>query len=151
MTRSLMAALVTLAAGMMGLVGSGTARAQSLPNPTIQEVLVKASLLTFNDANVTGIYTVMHAKMSKPFRDQYTPDKLKQVFKAFQDAHIDFDLIAAKPIVPTADAAIKNGVLMLRGYFDTSPSRVSYELDFIMSEGEWKLSNINVKVKPPGE
>jgi hypothetical protein len=148
MKRLLIAALVTFAANA---AGAGMALAQSLPNANLQEILIKSSLLTFNDANVTGIYTVLHAKLSKPFRDQFTADKLKAVFKPFNDAHIDFDLIVNKPIVPTAEATIKNGVLMLRGYFDTSPSRVTYELDFLMSEGEWKMSNLNVKVKPPGE
>jgi hypothetical protein len=148
MKRLLLTALVSLVAGLLAVA---PVSAQTMPNAVAQEILVKASLLTFNDANVTGIYTVLHAKLSKPFRDQFAPDKLKQVFKAFSEQKIDFDLIAAKPLVPTAEAQIKNGVLMLRGYFDTSPSRVTYELDFMISEGEWKLSNLNVKVKPPGE
>jgi hypothetical protein len=134
------------------LLVAGPALAQGLPNPTMQEILVKASLLTFNDANVTGNYTVLHAKLSKPFRDQYSPEKLKEGFKVFADNHVDFDLIAAKPIVPTSEAKIDDkGVLMLRGYFDTTPSRVNYDLNFIRSEGEWKLLDINVRVRPPGQ
>lgn len=134
------------------LLFASVALAQGLPNPTVQEILVKASLLTFNDANVTGNYTVLHAKLSKPFRDQFSPEKLQQTFKPFADAHIDFDLIVARPIVPTSEAQINSdGVLMLRGYFDTTPSRVTYDLDFIRSEGEWKLSKLNVRVKPPGQ
>ncbi len=156
MKRLLMIAVITLAAGLAGIASAllvaGSALAQGLPNPTMQEILVKTSLLTFNDANVTGNYTVLHAKLSKPFRDQASPEKLKQAFKAFADQRIDFDLIAAKPIVPTSEAQINNnGVLMLRGYFDTTPSRVTYELDFLLSEGEWKLADINVRVKPPGQ
>ena len=42
-----------------------------------------------------------------------------------------------------------NGRLMLKGYFDTTPSRVNYDLDFVMSDGEWKLIRINVDVKKP--
>jgi hypothetical protein len=156
MKRLSMIAIMTLAAGMAGIAGmsliAGSALAQEVPNATMQEILVKTSLLTFNDANVTGNYTVLHAKLSKPFRDQITPEKLKQSFKSFADQHVDFDLIAAKPIVPTSEAKINSsGVLMLRGYFDTTPSRVTYELDFLRSEGEWKLISINVKVRPPGQ
>ena len=156
MKRLSMIAIMTLAAGMAGIAGmsliAGSALAQEVPNATMQEILVKTSLLTFNDANVTGNYTVLHAKLSNPFRDQITPEKLKQSFKSFADQHVDFDLIAAKPIVPTSEAKINSsGVLMLRGYFDTTPSRVTYELDFLRSEGEWKLISINVKVRPPGQ
>lgn len=140
-------------AGIVGtLLIANAAFAQGVPNPTMQEILVKASLLTFNDANVTGNYTVLHGKLSKPFRDQVSVEKLKENFKGFADGHIDFDLIAAKPIIPTSEAKVTDkGILMLRGYFDTKPNRVSYELDFIPSDGEWKLLNLGVKVKPPGQ
>lgn len=145
MKRLLTIASVALAAG---LAAPGPAAAQSLPLPTpvVEEVMVKTSLLTFNDANLTGNYTVMYARMAKPFRDRFTADTLKQAFKAFAGKHID--IIAAKPIVPTSEAKFaSNGSLMLRGYFDTTPSRLSYELDFAVSEGEWKLVAIDVKVR----
>ena len=126
--------------------------AQKPPAPELQEVLIKASLLTFNDANVTGNYTVLHAKLSKPFRDQFTPEKLKEGFKAFRDGNIDFDIVVAKPPVLTEEVKVDdNGRLALRGYFDTRPSRVHYDLAFIMSEGEWKLINLSVNVKPVEE
>jgi opacity protein-like surface antigen len=126
----------------------GVAHAQKVPDATLQEILIKVSLLTFNDANVTGNYTVLHAKLSKPFRDQFPPEKLKDIYKAFNEKHIDFDLIAARPPVPAEEAKIDDrGILMLKGYFDTKPSRVNYDLGFIMSDGEWKLVKLNVDVK----
>ena len=133
-------------AGIM--LATSPAFAQKPPDAFTQEVLIKASLLTFNDANVTGNYTVMHAKLSKPFRDSFPPERLKEVFKVFHDKKIDFDLIAAKQPIASKPAAVNdNGVLMLHGHFDTTPSRVNYELDFIMSDGEWKLIRINVQLK----
>ena len=128
-------------------LAAGSASAQALPSPAEQEVLVKTTLLTFNDANLTGNYTVLNAKLSKPFRDQFDADKLKVTFKDFVDKHIDLDVIAAKPIVPTGDAKIdSNGVLLLDGYFDTAPKKVKYDLKFIRSEGEWKAVGINVNI-----
>jgi hypothetical protein len=123
-----------------------------VPSPLLQEILIKTSLLTLNDANLTGNYTVLHAKLAKPFREQFNPDRLKQVFKPFADKKLDLGPIAAKPPIATADTLIDNrGALVLRGYFDTSPSRVYYEFDFIPSENEWKPIKLNVNVKPPGE
>jgi hypothetical protein len=129
----------------------GPAHAQDkLPSATQQEVLIKAALLTLNDANVTGNYTVLHAKLGKPFRDMITPDKLKQAFKSFADQKVDWDLIAAKSPVATSESKIDNrGALVLRGYFDTRPSRLNYELDYMPSEGEWKPVMLNVKLKQP--
>jgi len=142
MKRFLMIATMALAAGI-----AGPAEAQGLPTPLVEEVLVKTSLLTFNDANITGNYTVMYAKMGKPFRDRFSVDDLKQGFKSFAGRHID--LIAAMPIVRTSEPKIAgNGALVLHGYFDTSPSRLSYELNLAPSDGEWKLIAIDVKIRP---
>jgi len=146
MKRLLTIAILALAAAGMTVPGSAVGQSLPLPTPMVEEVLVKTSLLTFNDANLTGNYAVMHAKMAKPFRDKFGADALKQAFKVFAGGHID--LIAAKPIVPTSEAKFNNnGWLMLRGYFDTAPTRLNYELDFAVSEGEWKLINIDVKIK----
>ena len=146
------ALFVAGALALAPLVVAGPALALKPPVPELQEVLIKASLMSFNDANVTGNYAVLHAKLSKPFRDQFTPEKLKQTFKPFVDAHIDFDVVVAKPPVATDEVRIDDdGRLMLRGYFDTQPSRVHYDLAFVMSEGEWKLIRLNVNVKKAGE
>ena len=111
----------------------------------MQEMLIKSTLLTFNDANVTANYTVLHAKMSKPFRDQFPPDRLKTAFKDFSDKHIDIALIAAKIPVPDMPASINDdGVLTLEGHFDTSPKKLKYILGYIMSDGEWKPIRLKV-------
>jgi hypothetical protein len=151
------AASVMRRAGMCATVAGALllspARAEDrIPSPFSQEVLIKASLLSLNDANVTGNYTVLHAKLAKPFREQFSPDKLKQAFKDFADKKIDFEIVVAKPPIPVKDALVdERGALQLRGYFDTTPSRVIYELDFIASEGEWKAIKLNVDIKPVGE
>jgi len=131
-------------------VSASAAWAQKVPGAELQEVLIKTSLLSFNDANVTGNYAVLHAKVSKPFRDQFPPDKLTEIFKEFRDKHIDFDIIAAKkPINAEEPKVSDNGVLSIKGYFDTTPSRVNYDLAFVLSDGEWKLIKIDVNLKKP--
>ena len=79
---------------------------QKVPGAELQEVLIKAALLSFNDANVTGNYAVFHAKLSKPFRDQFPPEKLAEIFKEFRDKRIDFDIIAAKKPIGTEEPKI---------------------------------------------
>src|SRR5262249_14055044 len=120
-----------------------------VPNPFSQEVLIKTSLLTLNDANVTGNYAVLHAKLAKPFREQFTPDKLKQAFKEFADKKIDFEVVAAKAPIASKDSQIDDkGVLHLNGFFDAVSAHVVYDLDFVPSEGEWKATKLEVNVKP---
>ena len=45
-----------------------------MPSPFVQEVLVKSILVTLNDAVASDNFTVFHAKLSKPFRDQFPPE-----------------------------------------------------------------------------
>ena len=140
---------IALAVLMLALFAA-QASAQKVPHTTVQEILIKTSLLTFNDANVTGNYEVFHAKLSKPFRDQFAPDKLAEAFKGFRDQHINLDLIAAKAPISVEEPKVDDdGRLTLKGYFDTTPSRVNYNLAFIMSDAEWKLVSINVDLKKP--
>jgi hypothetical protein len=121
----------------------------TVPSAVMQEILIKTSMLTLNDANLTGNYTVLHAKLAKAFRDQFSPDRLKQAFKSFADQKIDFGLIATKPPVATSESKIDSrGALLLRGYFDTRPTRVLYDLNFLPSEGEWRPIKLNFDVKP---
>jgi hypothetical protein len=133
------------------LVTASSAMAQNkVPGERALEALVKATLLTWNDANVTGNYTVFHAKLSKPFRDQFPPDRLKQIFKKFADKDIDIDVVAAlKPVYEPAPAIDGDGKLVVNGYFPTEPMRVIFALEFIPSDGEWKLIGINVKTDNP--
>ena len=122
----------------------------TVPPPVLQEILIKTTLLTFNDANLTGNYTVLHDKLAKLFRDKITPDGLKAAFKSIADQKADLGLISAMPPVASSEAKINaaRGSLELRGYFATKPSRVTHELDFLPSEGQWKPALIDVRIRP---
>jgi hypothetical protein len=132
---------------MTGAVVTPTLAENTMPSGVDQEVLIKSSLLTLNDANLTGNYAVLHDKLSKPFRDQFSADKLKNIFKDFADKHIDIAVVAAKPVTPGgAEKIDEDGVLKLEGTIVVSDTRtVSYNLKFIPSEGEWKLVGLDVK------
>lgn len=122
--------------------------AADAPNDDEQEILVKTSLMTFNDANLTGNYTVLHAKASKPFRDQITPEKLADGFKAFRAQKVDLSSIVADDIDTSKEAKINSdGVLHLEGRFKDNSKRIRYDLNFVYEEGAWKLLGINVKYK----
>jgi hypothetical protein len=135
------------------LIFGGAALAQTrVPGERALEALVKGALLTFNDANVTGNYTVFHAKLSKPFRQQFTVERLKETFKTFAEKDIDFDVIAAyKPVYEPAPVVDGDGRLRVKGYFPTEPARVVFDLGFVPSDGEWKLISINVKTERASE
>jgi hypothetical protein len=132
------------------LLLSAPAAAQSkVPSARPLEALVKGSLMSLNDANLTGDYRVFHARLSEPFRKQYTPERLKATFKEFNEKNVDIDIVTAMTPTYEQPAFVDGeGKLLVRGFFPTEPSRVSFEMDFINGEGEWKLIRINVRVSP---
>ena len=83
------------AAAVALLVAASPTRAHALnmPSPFVQEVLIKSILVTLNDAVASDNFTVLHAKISKPFRDQFPPEKLRNVFKDLVEKHAVFDAI----------------------------------------------------------
>ena len=135
-------------AALLALAWSPAALAITMPSDEDQQVLIRISLLTFNDANLTGNYTVLQERSSKPFRDQLSADQLKGSFKEFVDKQIDLTDIAIKPAKPSQESKIDDdGILLLAGTIAmTASSTVTYTLKFIQSEGRWKIIGLNVKL-----
>jgi len=146
-----MTTIVRMLAVMALMLVASLAQAQNkVPSERALEALVKTTLLTFNDANVTGNYEVFHAKLSKPFREQFPVERLARRFQEFNKKHVDFDIVAAlKPSYDPAPKVDDDGKLLVKGYFPTEPLQVHFNLEFIPSDGEWKLISINVKVGDP--
>ena len=139
-----------LVAAVLALIALCPVKALALdmPGPSAQEVLVKSILVTLNDAVASDNFTILHAKISKPFREQFPPDKLRAVFKDLVEKHAVFDAIVAQKMIFDEDARIdEQGVLKLKGRFQTAPKQVKYQLGFIESEGAWKLSGVSIDIE----
>jgi len=139
-----------LAAAVLALIALSALKAVALdmPGPSAQKVLVKSVLVTLNDTVVTDNFTILHAKISKPFRDQFPLEKLRAVFKDLVEKHAVFDAVVAEKMIADEDAKIdEKGVLKLKGHFLTTPKQVRYELGFIQSEGMWKLSGVAIDIE----
>lgn len=134
------------------LLAAPPALAQNrVPAPKPLEALIKGSLISLNDANLTGDYRVFHARLSDPFRRQYTPEKLKQSFREFNEKNVDIDIITAMAPVYEQPPYVDGGKLVVRGHFPTEPTRVTFEMDFVPTDGEWKLIRIQVRVGPSAD
>lgn len=146
-----MSMITRLIAALVLFLAVSSAQAQNkVPSEFTLEVLVKTSLLSFNDANVTGNYAVLHAKLSKPFRQEFPPERLKEAFKEFSEKDIDIEVVAAlKPSYDPPPSIDSEGKLVVKGYFLTEKTRINFDLAFIPSDGEWKLIRIKVKLGTP--
>src|ERR1700704_1670734 len=99
--RAVRAALVAASLLMLPAVdpsGIEQALAQAqrpVPSPMEIEVLVKAALLQFNDANLSGNYDVMYALMSEDSKKAGSAQRLRDAFAAFREQKIDISVVAA--------------------------------------------------------
>ena len=106
--------------------------------------------MTFNDANVTGNYSVLLAKASKQFQSSLSTDKLSEAFKTYRDQNLNLekifmmaDLLESKPAEIDDD-----GVLHLLGSLKDDQTSLRYSLKFIQNNAVWKLLAIDIHYKP---
>jgi len=104
--------------------------------------------LRFNDANLSGNYSVLRDRASRQFREQNSLSKVSGAFKVFRDLGINLEEVITRDIQPDEDGETAHGgILRLSGFMDLSQYRMKYELRYVNDGGEWKLLSINVDVK----
>ncbi len=107
--------------------------------------LVRATLLTLNDANRSGNYTVLRDLAAPDFQAKNTAADLAQDFADLRRRN--FDLFAVALLAPqfaAAPALDANGLLRLKGFFATRPSQINFDLAFQNVSGHWRLIAIAV-------
>ena len=141
-------AALTLIAAVMMLAIFAPANAASLPSDDEQEVLIRTTLMTFNDANMTANYSVLHAKASKEVQAQLSIEKLFDTFKPFRTNQLFFEDIIYEDYDSYEDAKMDDeGALVLAGVFKTDSIRVKYRLRFVKNDAAWKWLGINADVQ----
>lgn len=119
--------------------------AADIPSEREQDVMIRSTLATFNDANMTNNYTVMMAKASRQLQTQVTAEKLQTIFVSFRDKQMFFEDISTAARESSEAAKIdEEGVLVLTGTLKTDEMKVKYRLRFVQNAKVWKLLGINV-------
>lgn len=126
------------------------AYAIDLPTDDEQDVLVRTTLMTFNDANITGNYSVLLAKASKQFREQMTVEKLTAAFESFRSKKLFFEGIITDDYESQQKAKLDSeGALVLAGEFKNDDVQLKYKLRFAQDSDAWKVIGIDVDAKKP--
>ena len=120
------------------------------PSVEQQDILVRSALMTFNDANATGNYSVLFAKASKQFQSSLSTDKLSEAFKIYRDQNLNLEkMIITADLLESKPADIDDdGVLHLVGSLKDAQASLRYELKFVQNNAVWKLIGIDVHYKP---
>jgi hypothetical protein len=124
-----------------------------IPSDDKLQTLVKTTFLDFGDAVQSGDFEDFHKKTAKVWRDDSSPEKLADAFKAFVDDKENYNFKkAVTPMdatftpAPAIDKVSGIDALVVKGYYPTKPQRANFELKYTMDDGTWKLIGINIKV-----
>jgi hypothetical protein len=125
--------------------------------PTVEQVLylIRSTLLTLNDANRSGNYSVLRDLAAPDFQVRNTAADLAQIFADLRRRN--FDLFAVALVAPQLTAAPTidaNRMLRLTGIFPTRPRQINFDLTFQVVGGQWRLFGIAVatpEAAPPAQ
>jgi hypothetical protein len=133
----------------LSLAAAIAARAADIPEKADLISMTESSVLSFGKAVKKKDFSGFYEDIASVWQKQTTAEKLEELFKDFLDKGIDLPAaIKEKEPVFNQPAAINSdGVLMIKGYYPTTPNRVIFQLKYLQEEDEWKLVGIDVNLK----
>ncbi len=113
------------------------------------EFLTRSVLLTLNDANRTGNYTVLRDVSAPSFRERNSAADLAQIFSELRRARLDLGVAAVmSPELDGAPSLEAERRLRLKGSYPTAPNRIVFDLVFEAVGGHWLLHGISMSTRP---
>lgn len=136
-------------AELAGKSPAATAPAPPLPDGPALNILIRRTLLTLNDANLSGNYTVLHDLAAPGFRTANDPAKLATIFAKLRNSKMDFaPIVYFDPKLVRQPEITKAGLLRVSGFMPTRPQQVNFDMLFQQVSGRWRLFGIAVNTSP---
>lgn len=135
--------------------GNSTSSSDSeMPDDSLLNALVKETTADFALAISTEDFSDLYEKASTDFKQTYTLDQTKNVFKDFIDKKRLISPILAKAIAmdpeysPQPSIRTEKGlsILVTTGKYDTKPVPTRFEYEYVKRGGEWKMLKLVVKL-----
>jgi hypothetical protein len=110
-------------------------------------MLIRTSLLSLNDAFITGNYTVFRDLLAPTVRDGNTAARISQVYAPFAAKGIDLAGVAILAPNLTEPPAIDQGNrLIVKGVFPGNPSPLIFALTMEPVAGRWRVRDLAIDV-----
>ncbi len=124
--------------------------APSIPDADTVVILLRASLLSLNDALQTGNFTVLRDQAAPSFRDLNNPARLAGIFAPLAERRLDLLPVAiVAPRLTDIPALDPSGRLRLKGNFPTQPEQINFDLTYEWAESRWKIFGLSVATAAP--
>jgi len=110
-------------------------------------LLLRATLLTLNDAVQSGNFTVLRDVAAPSFRDANSAARLGASFNDLSQRGIDLSPVAILAPQLTDAPAIdpQTGMLRIKGTFPGQPVRINFDVIYQPVAGRWRLFGLSVQ------
>ncbi len=117
-----------------------------VPDEDEVKTLTENSLTSFGKGVKKKDFSKFYDDIAVVWQKQTSPEKLKELFKDFLDKDVDLPAIVKEkePVFNHPAEIGENDVLVIKGYYPTTPHRVIFTLKYLQEEDEWKLVGITV-------
>jgi hypothetical protein len=107
--------------------------------------LIRGSVISLNQANMTGDYSVLRGIGAPGFQNANTPGRLAANFAELRARQLDLAPVAViEPRLFRPAALDAQGFLRVTGYFPSRPEQVNFDLAYQFVSGQWSLFGIGV-------
>ena len=118
-----------------------------VPHVAVLRKMIHIHMAALSNAIVTNNFSVLRALGTPKFQDANTAEVLVETFSPFRQNNLDISAVAIfKPILQEKPFVDASGKLRLKGYYNTNPRRVVFDLSFFPAFGKWKMDAISVHV-----
>lgn len=120
-----------------------------IPDGTALSILIRRTLLTLNDANLSGNYTVLRDLAAPGFQDTNNAARLSEIFVKLRSRAVDLaPILYIDPKLVRDPAIDENGMLRVSGFIPSQPEQVNFDMMFQDVGGRWRLFGIAVNTTP---
>ena len=121
----------------------------AVPGDAVLDILIRRTLLTLNDANLSGNYTVLRDLAAPGFRQANDAARLGEIFAKLRRDNIDLaPLVRIMPKLTRKPEIVACGMLRVSGFFPTRPHQVNFDMLFQSVEGQWRVFGLAVNTVP---
>jgi hypothetical protein len=112
-------------------------------------LLIRSTLTTINDANLTSNYSVLRDAGAPEFQEKFSEDRLAATFKTLRQNKVDIAAaVLLEPVIVKAEVFEAQAVVQFRGYVPTTPAHVRFKLGYKYVDRRWKLYGLDIVLAP---
>ena len=116
-----------------------------VPGQLEMSQLIWSTMITVENANRTGNYSVLRQTGSQAFQIGNPPAQLAQVFSGLRATGLDLSTtLLVPPTYTQAPQVMQDGIFRVQGLFQLRPRAIGFDLYYQWEQGRWKIYGIDI-------